>query len=775
MIDRADTSVAGGVGESIPRIEGAQKVKGEFIYASDLWCEDMLWGATLRSPHPHARIRRIDTGKALALSGVHCVLTADDVPGRKKCGVEVTDQPVLADGRVIYAGQPVALVAAETARLARDAARRIAVEYEPIPAIIDMQQALDPTAPRLHESGNVLRHIRIVHGDPHVCADVWVEGEYETAMQDQAALGLEAGLAVPSDGGGVELRVATQGLHDDRAQIAPCLGLPEEKVRVRLAGVGGAFGSREDVHVQIHVCMLALHTGRPVKMCYDRRESFRGHPHRHPSRIWMRTGATRIGKLLNVHARIILDGGALASTSRGVLRNATTLAVGPYEVPNALIEGTVVYTNNPPCGAMRGFGAPQACFAYESQMDKLAAQLGIDPVDLRLRNALTTGATMPTGQRLMGSVPVREVIEQCQAAPVPRPDSFVAPFDAGRLVFDSLDVGRPTRWRRGVGFAVGFKNVTHSEGLDDTHQVRVVLTAEAGLPVAEVFSAAAECGEGLETTLAQVARSQLGLQRTTFRPADTSSIGSAGSTSASRQTFMGAGAVQLACTAAKEELARRVADRLGSGCTVTLNDGKVRRHGTPVAEVADFLDQPISVTRTFHHRPTTAMGENGQGEVHVMLAFSAQRAVVDVDEELGLVRVVQIASVLDSGRTLNPVAVEGQSEGGVAHGLGLALMEELRLENGVVVNPSFCDYLVPTTLDMPPVVTGMVEVPEPNVTYGAKGVGEQSTIASTAAIVAAIRDAVGRELNRVPVRPEDIVGPGRPCDSRRGSSRTEGS
>ncbi|HZP90933.1 MAG TPA: molybdopterin cofactor-binding domain-containing protein, partial [Actinomycetota bacterium] len=312
MSTRIEQRVRGIVGESARRIDGVPKVKGTFAYGSDLWHEQMLWGATLRSPHPHARIRAIEIAHAVAAPGVHAVLTADDIPGKKTYGLEYADTPVLAWDRVLYAGQPVAIVAAETPELARRALDRIDVDYEVLPAVTDMERALDPDAPKLHEWGNVLRHVRIEHGDPNAEAEVWVEGYYETAMQDQAPLGPEAGLAIPAEDGGVELIVSTQWLHVDRQQIAPCLGLPEEKVRLTLAGVGGAFGSREDLHMQIHACLLALYTGRPVKMSYDRRESFLAHVHRHPSRIWMRTGASREGKLVSVRARVLIDGGAFA-------------------------------------------------------------------------------------------------------------------------------------------------------------------------------------------------------------------------------------------------------------------------------------------------------------------------------------------------------------------------------------------------------------------------------------------------------------------------------
>jgi xanthine dehydrogenase D subunit len=754
---RVDERVRGGLGESVRRVDGVPKVRGTFAYGSDLWHERMLWGATLRSPHPHARIKRIEIADALASPGVQAVLTSDDLPGKKTYGLEFADTPVLAWDRILHAGQPVAIVAAETPELARRAVERLVVEYEELPAVTDMERALDPEAPKLREWGNVLRHVRIVHGDPDAEADVWVEGYYETGMQDQAALGPEAGLAIPAEDGGVDLIVSTQWLHVDRQQIAPCLNLPEDRVRITLAGVGGAFGSREDLHMQIHACLLALRTGRPVKMSYDRRESFLAHVHRHPSRIWVRTGATRDGRLVNVRARVIMDGGAFASSSPAVIGNATTFLSGPYDVPNALLEGTCVYTNNPPCGAMRGFGAPQVCFAHEAQMDKLAAKLGIDPVELRLKNAAGTGSVLPTGQVLRGSAPVRELIEACEAVPMPASTERIEMRDPVTFPGGAGNVSRGEGLRRGVGFAVGYKNIAYSEGFDDFHVARVTLSLGHDGPVAEVHSAGVECGQGLSTVLTQVARIELGVENVVLHAADTE-VDSAGSTSASRQTFMGGGAVRLACAAIRDELLRR-AGALGApqeGLSVA--DGRVLAGGVWVADVADLLEELISATRAFHHRRTSRMDEEGQGDLHVMFGFAAQRAVVEVDEELGLVRVLQVASAMDAGNALNPQAVEGQSEGGTAQGLGLAVMEELQVKDGVIRNATFTDYLIPTILDMPEVVTEIVEVPEPGVPYGAKGVGEHATVVSTAAIVAAIRSATGLELNRVPLRPDDIVG-----------------
>jgi xanthine dehydrogenase D subunit len=746
-----------GVGENVRRVDGVPKVTGAFAYGSDLHHDRMLWGATLRSPYAHARIERIDIAEALASPGVLAVLTHEDVPAKKTYGLEFSDQPVLPWSRVLYVGQPVAIVAAETLELAKRAAAKIRVEYEVFEPVLDMVEALDPSAPALHEWGNVLRHVRIEHGDPDAEADVWVEGYYETAMQDQAALGPEAGLAIPSEDGGVDLIVSTQWLHVDRNQIAPVLGLPEDKVRITLAGVGGAFGSREDLHMQIHACMLAMRTGRPVKMSYGRAESFLAHVHRHPSRIWLKTGATRDGKLVAVRGRVMVDGGAFASSSPAVVGNATTFLAGPYEVPNALLEGTGVYTNNPPCGAMRGFGAPQVCFAHEANMDKLAAALDMDPVELRLKNVVRAGSTLPTGQVITGTAPAREVLERARDLAMPDAPEASVMRDPMTFPGGAGNVGHGEGLRRGVGYALGYKNIAYSEGFDDFHQAKVTLSNGSNGPVAEVHTAGVECGQGFSTIVTQIARTELGIDRVILHAADTQ-VDSAGSSSASRQTFMGGGAVQVACRQAADHVLRRARERFAGASELALEDGRVVVDGAPVADLGELLDEPVVAIETFHHRKTGPFDERGQGDIHVFFAFGAMRAVVEVDEELGLVKVVQLASVLDVGKALNPQGVEGQSEGGSAQGLGLAVMEEIQLKHGAIANASFTDYLIPTTLDMSTVVTDLVEIPEPDVPFGAKGVGEISTIVSTAAIVAALRDATGRALVRAPVRPDDLVG-----------------
>ncbi|WP_037066749.1 xanthine dehydrogenase family protein molybdopterin-binding subunit [Pseudonocardia acaciae] len=748
ILEAGERTRPGTVGVSTPRADGTGKVTGEFAFSSDLHAEGMLCGATVRSPYPHARIVSVDATEALAMAGVRCVLTHADIPGLNRFGLETRDQPVLAEDVARYVGEPVAVIAADNPEAARRAAEAVVVEYEELEPLTDPELAL--------ASGGVVAHRAIRRGEPDPVADVVVRGSYQVGMQDQAFLGPESCLALPtvlSDGaGGIELYCSTQWLHIDQAQLADVLDLPAERVRLTLSGVGGAFGGREDLSVQAHACLLALRTGRPIKMVYQREESFSGHVHRHPAWMEYEHGATRDGRLVYVRARILLDGGAYASTSQAVTGNAGCFAAGPYEVPNVHVDSYSVYTNNPPCGAMRGFGAVQACFGYESQMDKLAAELELDPVEFRARNAVRTGSAMATGQRIDGPAPVAELLRRVEAMPLPE----------GRTGLPG-GTGNSTRGegvRRGVGYGVSVKNICKSLGYDDYGTARVRLAVVGGEPVAEVHTAAAEVGQGLVTVQAQIARTELAIDRVVVVPADTD-VGDAGTSSASRQTWVSGGAVRDACVAVRERLFELASAAFGSPVSeLRLDGGEVRceRSGAR-ASVAELLGgSELDETRVFRHRQTFPLDpETGQGDGHVAFAFAAHRAVVDVDVELGLVRVVEIACAEDVGRAMNPVAVEGQMHGGIAQGLGLALMEELQVADGHIRNPSFTDYLIPTTVDMPPVRLDILELPRDDSPYGLTGVGEPALLSCPAAVVAAIRDACGATLDRIPVRPEMIT------------------
>ncbi len=727
---------ADGVGRSPLRPDGVPKLLGRFEYAQDLSAEGMLWGATLRSPHPRARIVSIDLAPALAIGGVHACLTAADVPGRGTFGLEHPDQPVLASEEVRYWGEPVAVVAAEDARTAARAAAAVVVEYEPLAPVTDPEAA--------DANDEVFRRMRIRRGDQSLRGSVAVEGWYEVGMQDQAPLGTEAGLAIPDGQGGVDLFATSQFVHVDQEQVVASLGLRPDQVRSHPTGIGGAFGAREDVNLHIHLCMLALHTGRPVKMVYHRSESFTGHVHRHPARLWYRHEADDDGRLLRVEARVLIDGGAYASTTAAVLANACYFVVGPYRCDSVSVDGVGVRTNNPPCGAMRGFGAVQVCFAHESQMDRLAAALSMDPLELRSMNALGTGDAMPTtGQVIDTPLPTAEVIASLRAMPLPDEGSYThhasLPGGSG-LTTEARHV------RRGVGYALGLKNLGFSEGYDDYAQARVRLAGSGAI----VETAAIEVGQGLVTVLAQIARTALGVGNAEVVHVDTSRIDSAGSTSASRQTQISGGATLEAASLLRQRV-------LEAHDGDHLDDDGVWRGDDLVTPWSELVDEGWEETVTFRHPPTTPPDDDGQGTIHADFAVAGHRAVVDVDTELGLVKVVRVDTAQDVGLALNPMSVRGQIEGGIMQGVGLAIMEELVLEDGVIRNPNFTDYLLPTILDAPDVEAILIEQTGSWGPYGAKGVGEPPTISSTAAVAAAIRAASGKELNRVPVRPQDIA------------------
>jgi len=752
-----DTSVlAGRLGDSAVRPDGVAKVQGSFAFSGDLSADGFLWGATLRSPHPSARIVSIDLSAAWRIDGVEAIVTAADVPGKATYGLISQDQPVFASDFVRYVGEPVAAVAANHPETCRRALEAIVVAYEVLAPLTDPELAVDGSFPPIHPDGNVIRHQRIVRGDTAVIGDVVVEAVYEIGMQDQAFLGLEAALAIPDPGGeGIELFVATQWLHEDRHQIAACLAMADDKVRITLGGVGGAFGAREDISLQVHTCLLALRTGRPVRIAYSREESFLGHVHRHPARIWMRHHATADGKIVKIEARFVMDGGAYASTSSAVLINAVTHTQGPYACDNAVVDGWAVRTNNLPCGAMRGFGVVQACFAHEGQMDRLAAACGLDPVEIRLRNAMQTGDRLITGQVIENVAPVARCIRETAALPLPDEPVGGHDGDPMRLPGGAGLTADRSHIRRGIGWGVAIKNLMYSEGFDDYSTARCILRDG----VASLKFATSEVGQGFVTIAAQIARSVLGVDDVVLEPIDTT-IGSAGSTSASRQTWMSGGAVDGACRLVREQLFAHVGAQHGIEPLRLAIDGRdvIDTMGELRVSVAQAT-AGMSFEETFehHHRPTEDLDENGQGNCHTAFAFVAHRAVVDVDPELGLVKVVQIATAQDVGRALNPLSVIGQIEGGIAQGVGLAVMEEIIQVDGRVRNANFTDYLLPTFLDMPDVVVSLIEEPDPMAPLGAKGVGEPPCISSTPAVVAAIRDAIGKDLTRTPVRPSDIV------------------
>jgi CO/xanthine dehydrogenase Mo-binding subunit len=737
-----------GIGTSRQRPDAVAKARGEFEYATDLLEKDMLWGATRRSPHPYARIKKVNLNRAKEMPGVHAVLGAWDVPDNR-FGAINNDQPVLVDDYARYVGEPIAIVAAEDPELARRAANAIEIEYEPLVPIIDPLDAL--------AKGKIHRHVKYSFGDPTVVGEIQVEGEYFTARQDHSFMAPDAGMARPDGHGGVEIIGATQWVHADRFQIAASLGLPEEKVLVVNSGVGGAFGGRVSMTWQIHGALLAMHTNRPVKFLYSRKEAFHARYHRHPSRIWIRHHATKEGKLLKVEAKVLYEGGPYSHTSAAGIGNGCTLIQGPYNIPNADIEGWAVATNNGMCGPLRGFGVLQGVFACESNLDKLARKLNMDPAKLRAVNAIKRGDQWIFRQIQDRPTPVQEIIEKCSAMPLP-PD---LPSDEGKIhpVHLPGGIASPTGKKyikRGIGFTSAVKNVCLSEGAPVN--ATAMITLRDGAAVIEC--AAAEVGQGFVTIACQIVQTVLGISEVRIERVDTS-MPAAATTDGSQQTVTSGTAVQVAAQTLKERFLKFVAREHNLDVnTLDMKDNfvidKTGKKFTSIAEAGMGLI--FRATEKFSQRNTRPIDDMESNDpVHVTLGFSANRCVVDVDTELGLVKVVQMDVVQDVGRVVNPVQAHGQIEGGAVQGMGLGLMEHLKAEDGHLLNPDWRGYHIPTIVDAPTINSEFVSYPEPGYHFGWKGIAELPHVQAPASVLAALRNATGLELPMAPATPEYVA------------------
>ncbi|CCB74683.1 MULTISPECIES: xanthine dehydrogenase family protein molybdopterin-binding subunit [Streptomycetaceae] len=737
-----------GVGASLLPVDADAKAQGTYPYAADLWAEGLLWAAVLRSPHPHARIVSIDTSHAAAMPGVHAVVTHQDVPGDAMHGRRVADRPVFAHDVVRHHGEPIAAVAAEHPDTARLAAAAIMVEYEVLEPVTDPEKAF--AAPPLHPDGNLVRHIPLRFGDPSVTGEVIVEGLYRIGRQDPAPVGAEAGLAVPRPDGGVELYVASTDPHADRDLAAACFALAPERVKVVVTGVPGAMGDREDPGFQLPLGLLALRTGRPVKLVATREESFLGHAHRHPALLRYRHHADAEGRLVKVEAQLLLDAGAYADASSDALAAAVSFAAGPYVVPHVFVEGWAVRTNNPPSGHVRGEGAMQVCAAYEGQMDKLAARLGLDPAEIRMRNVMATGDLLPTGQTVTCPAPVGELLKAVRDAELP-------PAEEPALLPGGLEgAGEPGVIRRGVGYGLGMVHMLGAEGHDEVSTATVKVRGTE----ATVICAAVETGQGFTTLARQIVQEVLGVEDVTVLPADTDQP-PAGPSARGRHTWVSGGAVERAAKMVRTQLLQPLAAKFGMSVELlTITDGKITSYdGVLSTTVAEALDgKELWATAQCRPHPTEPLDDNGQGDAFVGLAFAAVRAVVDVDIELGSVRVVEMAVAQDVGRLLNPRQVAARIEAGITQGVGMALMEDLRTSRGTVKRPSLTGYALPTALDAPPVrIVKLVEERDVVAPFGAKAVSAVPVVAAPAAVASAVRAATGRPVNRLPIRPQAAV------------------
>lgn len=736
-----------GIGASLTAADLAAKTEGTFPYAADLWAEGLLWAALHRSPHAHARIVSVDTSAAEAMPGVRVVVTHRDLPDGAAHGRGVRDRPVFAHDVVRHHGEPVAAVAADHPDTARLAAAAIAVEYEVLDPVTDPQAAFE--ADPLHPDGNLIRHIPLRYGDPQAGGEVVVEGMYRIGRQDPAPIGAEAGLAVPRPDGGVEIYAAATDPHAVRDQLSACLGLAQDRVKVVVTGVPGATGDREDGSMQLPLGLLALRTGSPVKLLATREESFLGHAHRHPTLLRYRHHADARGKLVKVEAQILMDGGAYADTSAEALAAAVSFSCGPYVVPHAFVDGWVVRTNNPPSGHVRGEGAMQVCAAYEGQMDKLAAALGMDPAELRARNVMATGDLLPTGQTVTCPAPVAELLTAVREAPPP-------PAAETLLPGGPEGAGEPDVVRRGVGYGLGMVHMLGAEGADEV----ATATVRVSGGVATVICAAVETGQGFATLARQIVQEVLGVDEVHTAPVDTDQP-AAGPACHGRHTWVSGGAVERAAKMVRTQLLQPLAQKFGmSAELLTIADGKITSYdGVLSTTVAEALEgKELWATAQCRPHPTEPLDAGGQGDAFVGLAFCAVRAVVDVDVELGAVRVVEMAVAQDVGKVLNPRQLAARIEAGVTQGVGAALMENLRTNKGIVRRPDFTGYPLPTALDAPDVrIVKLVEERDVVAPFGAKAASAAPVVTSPAAVAAAVRAATGRPVSRLPIRPQSAA------------------
>src|SRR5690242_6878129 len=711
------------IGASLPRPDALGKVTGAARYPADLVRPGMLHLQVVFADRVHARIRSLDSTNALNYPGVVAVLTADDVP-YNAYGLIDADQPALCKDVVRFEGDKVALVVAETKQAAIEGARLVQVAYEDLPAVTDPRAALAAGAPLVHQEleSNLLLHVPIRRGDAsHALAeaDIVLEGEFSTSWQEHAYLQPEAGIAYLDDQSRVVVETAGQWLHEDRRQIAAMLKLPPEQVVMRYAAIGGAFGGREDLSIQHLLALAAWRLRRPVSLVWSREESIIGHHKRHPISIRCRWGAKRDGAITAVEAEVIADGGAYASTSVEVTKVATLFATGCYEVPNISVDGYAVYTNNVPCGAFRGFGAPQAHFAAESMVTRLAEALRLDPVEMRRRNLYREGSLEPTGQSLPVGVSAGAVLERCVQEATERL-SYGEPRPASEAA----------HLRRGIGIACGFKNVGYSFGYPEQSTATVELRGVAELESAIVRVGAADVGQGTHLALRQIAAETLGLPlaRVTMITDDSALAPNAGSASASRMTLVGGQAVRKACLAARDQWSESEAP---------------------------------SAVATYQFRPSATTGldaETGAGRPNYCYGYAAQAVEVEVNTLTGQVRVLSIISVHDVGKAINRQQVEGQIEGCLAQALGYALLENFQVREGHTLTSTLSAYLLPTVLDMPLDVTPVIlELADPEGPYGARGVAEMALVPFTAAVAIAIHDATGVWMSQQPMTPERVL------------------
>ena len=744
------------IGTTQIRPDAVDKVLGATTFTDDINFEGMLHARVKRAGVPHAILKSIDIDKALQLTAVIAILTADDIPGENLHGVVIPDWPVLigVGERVRYVGDAVAIVAAESRDTASRALDLIEVEYEPLPVVSDPRQARHPDVPVIHESGNQLKHIKVRKGDVNVGfqdADILIENTYQTAITEHAFIEPECSIARLDDDGRMEIYVGSQIPYADRNQVAHALGWEEDRVHIIGQSIGGGFGGKEDIAGQIHAALLAQATSRPVKLLFDRHESMLVHPKRHATQIRVKIGAKKDGRLTAIETELYGDTGSYASLGEKVMTRATTHSSGPYDVPHARADCYAMYTNNPPAGAFRGFGVTQSCFTIESSIDELSDKLNMDPVEIRKKNALRLGSLTSTGQTLNESVGLIECIERVDAELKTLSGSH--PFSARTIIeFPHL--------RRAWGFAIAYKNTGLGGGAPDKAAAEVELYSDG---ILEVRTSSAEIGQGLVTVLQMIVAEELNLPVSRVRVllSDTDLTPDGGPTTASRQTYVTGNAARGAAQTLRQAIATTLAEKYDfPPDEIRFVEGlaQFQGHSIPLGDVVAVMKsegREPRVSYEYWAPETNPLGENG--DMHFAYSFAAQAAEVEVNTLTGEVRVLQVIAANDVGKALNPLGLQGQIEGGVVMGVGNVLTEEFIMEDGRVITDRFARYRIPSIMQAPEVNSIVVEHPTSSGPYGAKGVGELSSIPTTPAITNAIYNAVGVRIHRLPVDQEFLL------------------
>jgi xanthine dehydrogenase molybdenum-binding subunit len=739
-----------GVGSLAIRPDAVEKANGQALFTADLTFPDLLHARVKRAGVPHAILQEVQVEKARRLPGVIAVLTAEDLPGAKKHGLISSDWPILVGvgERIRYPGDAVALVAAESLDTADRALDLIELEVEPQPVVSGPVQAHDPEAPQLHEKGNLLKHIKVRKGDleqGQEDADLILEHTFTTPTMEHAFLELECSIARPTEEGRMEVYVGSQIPYEDRRQVAEALGWEENRVRIVGQLVGGAFGGKEDIAGQIHAALLAQAANRPVKLEFTRPESMITHPKRHATQITVQVGAKRNGELTAVKTTLYGDTGAYASLGEKVMTRATTHSSGPYQVPHVGADCYAMYTNNPPAGAFRGFGALQSIFAVENLMDRLAERLELDPIQLRRMNALREGSETNTGQVLNESVGLLNCIDAVQQE---------LTRQAGENPFQAEEVPGSDHLKRAWGFAVAYKNTGLGGGAQDQAGAEVELYPNGQL---EVRTSSAEIGQGLVGVLRVIVADQFDVpnEQVNVLVMDTDLTPDGGPTTASRQTYVAGNAARLAAEKLKQHIKTELQAEYGLGSeTIQFQSGAIllQDRRVPLSSVAEIMldrQAPLKIHYLYTAPETKPLGEGG--DMHFAFGFGAQAVQVEVNTRSGKTRVLNVIAANDVGKVINPLGLQGQIEGGVVMGIGHALMEEYELEQGVAQTERLAHYQVPRIADTPNITSLVIEEETQDGPYGAKGVGELVSMPTIPAITNAIYNAVGVRVDALPV------------------------